>query len=98
MIKVGDMIYFRNFSSLYDRQPVIRITPTMIKTESYNLKGDEDYLRVLGQGKWSTMSAQVETEQLKKEWRAVELRRWIVNNWQHLTLEEIEELKNKREK
>lgn len=98
VIKVGDMIYFSRHGNLRMRQPVIRITPTMIKTESYTMKGDSTYLRVIGQGTWSAVSASVETEELKVKWDEIMLRKWIADNWHNVSLDDIAMLKDKYSK
>ena len=94
-IEVGDRIYFSRYSHLDAIQTVVKVTATMIKAKGYNLKGDSDHLRVLGQGKWYTTSAHLETPELKAQWEDQQLQSWISANWQKIPLDIVAEIKER---
>lgn len=96
-LKVGDRIYFTKYSHIERIETVVKITPTMIKTKNYNLKGTSESLRVLGQGKWYNTLAALETAELKAQWEDQQLKSWISNNWQNIPLTLVAEIKTKME-
>lgn len=92
-IKIGELIYFEQYRRISSVEEVIKITPGgMIKTKSHNLRGDGDWLKVLGQGKWYSTSARRETPELKQKWREQKATNWLSQNYQYIKPEDIEPL------
>ena len=97
LAKVGDTVYFERFSKLSSKQKIVKITPSgMVKTDGgYNLRGDDNYLRVLGQDKWAVLGARLATPELDKKWREQYAKQWLANNHHLIAVEDIEPLMEK---
>ena len=96
-IKVGDKIYFEQYSRISSVEEVLKITPKgMIKTRRHNLRADGgNWLKVLGQGRWYSTSARLETPELAQRWREQQATAWLSKNYQRIKPEDIEPLMEK---
>jgi hypothetical protein len=75
-LKLGDKIYFSRYGSLERFERIIKVTPTMFKTESYTLKVYGDYIKIVGSDIWSP-SAKLATPELDEQWRKKKIVSWF---------------------
>lgn len=97
-LKIGDRLYIKKYGLLSNIETIIKLTPTTVKSKHYTFKVQYGNIRVVGQGKWDTVSAYLETPELKKEWKELYLKMWIAKNWSKIPLDDIEILMNKLSK
>jgi len=79
-IKLGDKIYFFKYGKYpIACETIIKITPTTYKTKNYNLKIDEEYLRIKGKSKWDNTIAELENPTNKALFEEAKKLLWFNN-------------------
>lgn len=95
-LKIGDKVYIKKFGEIASIQTIIKITPTMAKSSSYNFNLDIEengYVKIKGMDKWNSSSGWIESNELKKEVEDRLLKKWMSDNCHTFTPEQIKKIK-----
>ncbi len=91
-LKIGDNIFIRHGSILQGFQKIIKITLTTAKSKDYTFNIDsldDGFCIIKGDNVWSTITANLATKKLEKEWEETKILNWYYQNSGKFTNEQI---------